>query len=137
MKNGINLLKPKLKYPKSKKRSVSKLKKELERIVKAQVKKRDNYTCQRCGKYVEGSECQASHVIPVSHGNALAFDPLNMKVLCTHCHLHWWHKNPIKAAEWFKERFPERYQYLELHYNDKVHWKAHDYQQMIDEMSLP
>lgn len=25
------------------------------------------------------------------------------------CHLNWWHKNPIEAAEWFKETYPDRY----------------------------
>jgi 5-methylcytosine-specific restriction endonuclease McrA len=102
-------------------------------LIKASVKKRDDHTCQKCGKQVEGSNCQVSHVIPVSAGNALSFDPLNMKVLCMHDHLHWWHKNPIEATEWFKKKFPRRWKYLESHRNDEVHWKEADYLRMIEE----
>jgi len=35
-----------------------------------------------------------------------------MIVLTYHNHINWWHKNPIEAAEWFKKKFPERYDYL-------------------------
>ena len=82
-------------------KTISKLKKDLMKLVKASIKKRDNYTCQRCGKQVEGSNCQASHIIPVSAGNALAFDEENIIVLCYHDHLNFWHKNPLLASEWF------------------------------------
>lgn len=126
-----------MKLPKPKKVKLSKIKERLLDIVKAEIKKRDEYVCQKCGKYVEGSNCQASHVIPVSHGNALMFDPINLKVLCMHCHIYWWHKNPFEAVEWFKNKFPERYEYLQLHKNDRVNWKAHDYEQMIIEFKLP
>jgi len=51
-------------------------------------------------------------VIPVSAGGAFRFDPLNMKVLCYHCHLNVWHKDPIGAQKWFSEKFPKRYEYL-------------------------
>jgi hypothetical protein len=36
-----------------------------------------------------------------------------MKVLCYHCHLNWWHKNPIEAGRWFESKFPERVKELE------------------------
>lgn len=92
--------------------TIGKLKKKLEILVKDFVKIRDKNTCQHCGKYVEGSDCHGSHVIPVSQGNQFRFDPLNLKVLCYHCHLNWWHKNPIEATAWFREKFPDRYEYL-------------------------
>jgi 5-methylcytosine-specific restriction endonuclease McrA len=112
---------------------VSKLKKRLMELMKAHVKRRDSYTCQKCGREVEGSNCHVSHVIPVSAGNALAFDPMNMKVLCYHCHLNWWHKNPVESGEWFRTKFSGRWEYLEEHRNDEVHWKAKDYEEMIAE----
>lgn len=74
---------------------------------------RDKNTCQHCGRLVAGSNRQASHVHPVSGGSPLRWDPLNMKVLCHHCHLNWWHKNPIESAEWFKKTFPDRYEYIQ------------------------
>jgi len=90
----------------------TKLMKKLEKLVKDYVRRRDNYTCQWCGKCVTGSNCHVSHVIPVSAGGAFRFDPLNMKVLCYHCHLNVWHKDPIGAQKWFSEKFPKRYEYL-------------------------
>lgn len=122
-----------MKLTKPKKVSVSKLKKKLLELVKKYVKDRDENICQYCHKTVFGSNCHVSHVIPVSHGNRLAFDPMNMKVLCYHHHLNWWHKNPIESGEWFKETFPKRHAYLEKHKQEKVNWKAHDYERMIEE----
>lgn len=116
-------------------KGVSKLKKKLMLLVKKQVHLRDNDTCQWCGKAVTGSNCQVSHVVPVSQGNALAFDPINMKILCYHCHLNKWHKRPLEATEWFRSKFPERYEYLEQHKKDEVHWKEHDYKEMIKQLT--
>jgi len=104
--------KPK-KFRKNKTPSKTLLKKKLEKLVKDYVKKRDDYTCQRCGLVVEGANCHASHVIPVSRSGYLQFDPLNMKVLCYHDHINWWHKHPVEAGKWFTDTFPERWKYLE------------------------
>lgn len=101
---------PKIK--KAKKPSISKLKKECDALVKEIVSIRDKDICQKCGKKVYGSNRQRSHVIPVSAGNKLAFDPMNIKVLCYYCHIQWWHKNPLEAQAWFKRKFPERFEYL-------------------------
>jgi 5-methylcytosine-specific restriction endonuclease McrA len=87
--------------------------KKLDILAKEIVKLRDGNICQRCGKWCEGSNRHISHVIPVSAGNKLRWDPQNMKVLCMHDHLNWWHKNPLEAAQWFRETFPERAIYLE------------------------
>lgn len=120
-----------MKFAKPKKVSISKLKKKLLELVKTQVRLRDDYMCQHCGKYVTGSNCHVSHVSPVSHGNRLAFDMQNMQVLCYHCHLNWWHKNPLEAGIWFKATFPKQDAYIEAHKNEKVHWKEADYLEMI------
>ncbi len=99
---------------KKKPKSLSaKLKKECEKLCKEIVSIRDKDICQKCGERVYGSNRHRSHVIPVSAGNKLAFDPMNMKVLCYHHHINWWHKNPREAADWFREKFPERDSYLE------------------------
>ena len=87
--------------------------KKLVEKAKRCVKERDNWTCQRCGKVVEGANCHASHILNVGAYKSLELDPSNMKVLCgMPCHLSWWHKNPLEAAEWFNEKFPDRYFYL-------------------------
>lgn len=115
--------------------TISKLKKKLMILTKTRIHIRDNNTCQWCGQMVEGSNAHVSHVIPVSQGNALAFDETNMKILCYHCHMNKWHKRPLEATEWFKGKFPERYEYLESHKNDIVHWKLNDYIEKIEELS--
>jgi hypothetical protein len=56
---------------------------------------------------------------------------MNMKVLCYHCHLNWWHKNPLESGEWFKDKFPERAKFIEEHKKEIVKWKARDYINMI------
>ena len=76
------------------------------------VKLRDDYTCQHCKKEVSGSNCHASHVLNVGSHKNMEIDPTNMKVLCLRCHLQWWHKDILPATEWFKDTFPERYDYL-------------------------
>ena len=96
----------------AKKSDRKKLIDQLDKLSKQLVYQRDNYTCQRCGKN-DGRDYQASHVIPVSAGQKLRWDIQNMKVLCYHCHLNWWHKNPIEASDWFKKTFPHRVEYLE------------------------
>lgn len=93
----------------------TKIKKRLDELVKKAVSKRDKDICQKCGKYVEGSNRHRSHVVPVSAGNKLRWDINNLKILCYHCHINYWHKNPLDAAEWFKKKFPERWEYLEKH----------------------
>lgn len=96
----------------TKKTARAKLIKDLDKLSKEVVRKRDGNTCQWCGKWVEGSSRHVSHVFPVSGGNALRWEPLNMKVLCFHCHMNLWHKSPLEAFTWFEKKFPERYIYL-------------------------
>lgn len=86
---------------------------KLDDLAKDVVRQRDGNKCQKCSVYVEGANRHVSHVIPVSAGNKLRWDPLNMKVLCFHHHINWWHKNPMFAAEWFANTFPDRWEYLQ------------------------
>jgi len=86
---------------------------QLDALSKEAVRKRDGNTCQRCGKWVEGAARHVSHVIPVSAGNKLRWDIQNMKILCFHCHINWWHKNPMESAKWFEDTFPDRWEYLQ------------------------
>jgi len=98
---------------KQSKEPVAKLKNQCDTLVKTIIKIRDGNICQKCLKLVEGKNCQGSHVIPVSAGNKLRWEEANIKTLCFHCHMGWWHKNPMEAAEWFKTKFPGRWLYLQ------------------------
>jgi len=102
---------------KQKKTRRQRLEKELDDLAAELVKIRDKYTCQKCGKYVTGRNCHASHVIPKTR-HALRWNLINLKVLCLHDHRDWWHKNILEAQKWFKEKFPERYKYLMKHKED-------------------
>lgn len=121
-----------------------KLKDKLEKVVKSIVKIRDKNICQKCQKKVEGANCHASHVIPVSRDGRLAYDPINLKVLCFHCHINWWHKHPIESGQWYLSEFPERYAVIEqIHLENKnkgsisINWYQEQYKfykKMLDTM---
>lgn len=82
-------------------------------MAKKVVKLRDHGQCQRCFKPVKGTNAHTSHIFPKSTHSALKYDLMNLKLLCYHDHINWFHKNPVAAAEWVKERFPDRLAYLE------------------------
>lgn len=106
---------------------------ELWEVIKTYIRMRDKNICQKSGDYVEGVNCHVSHVIPKSHGNALRYDEINLKVLSYHNHINWWHKNPTESGEWFKKKFPERYKYLEENKNKIVKLRISDLQDLIEE----
>ena len=115
---------------KKKKSQRTKLKNDLDDLVKLYVKMRDKWVCQYCGLEVHGSNCHASHVIPKSHGDILRWDPENLKVLCYHHHMNWWHKNPMEASKWFETKFPERWEYLKTKKEQEAHFKEFDLEEM-------
>ena len=90
-----------------------KIEKSLDELSKTCAKVRDHYTCQKCGKQGEKSQIHGSHVIPVSAGKRLRWDLQNIKALCAYCHRRWWHSHPLEAAEWFKNTFFRRWEYLQ------------------------
>jgi 5-methylcytosine-specific restriction endonuclease McrA len=80
------------------------------KIVGLVVKARDNQTCQKCGKGASGSGLHTSHVLPKSTHGALRYNLSNLKTLCYHCHINWWHKNPVESGDWFKKNYPVRWE---------------------------
>src|SRR3990167_1552008 len=118
---------------KPKTRSRSKLKKDLDKLVKYYIKLRDNYTCQWCNKVVSGKSCQGSHVFSVGSCSLLQFEPLNIKVLCAYCHRRRWHSSPPEAMAWFGNKFPERLAILEEMKLTKTKISTYQLQQMIEE----
>lgn len=116
------------------KASRSKLRQELITLAKTYAKIRDGWICQMCGRVCSPSVCHGSHVIPVSQGGSLPFDPINIKALCFHCHQNIWHLEPTKSGEWFINKFPERWKHIQSHRNDIVKWSIDDYREKIKEM---
>lgn len=77
-------------------------------LAKLIAKRRDRYTCQRCGKVRGDGQIHASHIIPVAKGSLLSADPDNIIALCAGCHktrVDSWHQSPLHQ-DWFNEKFP-------------------------------
>ncbi len=66
------------------------------------------------------------HIYPKGRYTRLRWDLDNLVTLTWNEHLNWWHKNPIEASAWFREKYPDRYKKLKL--RSQVNWKgANDY----------
>jgi len=117
------------------KAKTKKIKKEVEDLAKLVAKTRDGWRCKKCGKFVKGHDAHGSHIIPVSKGNSLRYNPKNIFCMCYHCHLNWWHKNPVEAGEWFAKNFPELKIYLDERKNLKVKFTYEDFERMKIELT--
>jgi len=115
------MLKKALKRKPSRKGLILKLNSLYRQIIRL----RDKHICQHCGKHVTGADEHVSHVVPVSAGNKLRWDLSNAKIMCFHCHINWWHKNPIESGDWFKAKFPERAKYLEANKGTAIYKQFH------------
>lgn len=72
---------------------------------------RDQGMCVRCGST---SNLAASHVYPKGKHRSMEYDLDNVKTLCYSCHIQWWHKHPLDAAEWFNAKYSVRAKRLKL-----------------------
>lgn len=94
----------------SKKFTRTKLKKQLWKVVSSKIKERDHQTCWHCGKRMDNpSALHCSHILPKGEYPNYEYSSWNLKTLCMHCHLHWWHKNPIAASLWLQKEHLEVY----------------------------
>lgn len=62
------------------------------------VRRRDNFTCRRCGKYDEF--IQVHHIRPKVAYPSLQYKTFNGLCLCDECH-DWVHAHPTEAGERF------------------------------------
>ena len=106
------------KYKKKSPRKV--LENKLDEVVKQIIRIRDG-VCQHCGKTCIKSDAHTCHVVPKGKGASWRrFDLLNVFLGCSYCHTEWWHKNILDANDWFKEKFPARYDYLSKYRGGKA-----------------
>lgn len=83
------------------------LKNKLDKVFSEIIRERGR--CERCGKT---EKLQCSHIYSRSL-LSVRWDIDNAFCLCAGCHLYWWHKNPIEAAEFTKEKLGvEKYNLL-------------------------
>jgi len=113
-----------------------KLTDKLDRICAEIVKIRDKHICQHCGRYAQASNAHCSHVIPKSRGNNLRWEISNLKLLCMHCHLHWWHKDPLEAGKWFEKKFPKRWEYLEMYRHEQSKFTISDLKDLHNDLKI-
>lgn len=66
--------------------------------------------CDWCGRDGRQVQLQCSHVVSRKYLK-LRWDENNANALCAGCHMRW-HSHPIEAIEWFKSKYPARYDYL-------------------------
>lgn len=103
----------------SKKTPRQKLVAKLDNIVKQIVRLRDNGCCQYCGKPASGQNAHTAHVY-AKKTHRLRWDLLNLLLLCFHCHIEKFHRNPFEIQEgWFRQKYPARYEYLQR-IHDKI-----------------
>lgn len=108
-----------------------KLIEELDKLFAQVVRKRDGNTCQYCGKYSDDNRAiHVNHVIPRSQGYRYRWIPGNGICLCFKHHIGWWHKHPLAAAKWFRNKYPERYKYLSALPSEPVKYSDDDLAQI-------
>jgi 5-methylcytosine-specific restriction endonuclease McrA len=87
-------------------------KKELKELFHNVIMERDGHKCLKCDN--EETLC-ASHIYPKGTYRKMEWDDENAVAFCVHCHIYWWHKNPIEAWEWLEKNIaPERLARLKL-----------------------
>src|ERR1700723_3384618 len=111
MKLGIKRTRIK-RSPKSqaRKRQIS----ELDGLLRQHVLERDGNVCVRCGRYPPTCVLQSAHVLSKGPASRLRFEPDNLMSLCIACHIFFWHKSPHEAVAWFNEKYPGRYERLQI-----------------------
>lgn len=110
-----------------------KLIEKLDKVCREIILIRDENLCQYCHTWVEGCNAHSSHVKGKKLYGSLRHDLLNLKILCMHHHLQWWHKEPLEAAAWFNETFPARAEYLESIKNKPVKFRDSDLEDLLAE----
>ena len=112
-----------------KKTERKRLEDKLDKAWSKAIRERDDNECQWCG----GEGTQAAHVIPRRY-RILRWDWGNGICLCGGCHMWKWHENPLEAADWFENKFPERWEYLLEQNRITVKWSIEELEEMLREL---
>jgi len=117
------------KNTKIKKKKLDSLPKIRRRILKSwseNVRTRDGFTCTYCGvksgtesKFNPGTKtkCDAHHILQKEIKDCpLKYEIMNGETLCSSCHKfngeHSAHKSPIVFYDWFRKKYPDRYDFI-------------------------
>ena len=102
------------------------LKAKADKLFSEYIRKRDG-KCMRCDLFKNRLEC--NHIVG-RRNLRLRYDANNAITLCTACHF-WWHENPLKASDWFRNKWPERAKYL-IDYKNEI--EKPDYYVVIEKL---
>ena len=83
---------------------------ELDKLLSHHVIERDK-ACVKCGSV---KALQSCHILPKGRVPRLRFEPDNLMAMDTACHLYFWHRSPHEAVDWFQQKFPGRYERLQI-----------------------
>lgn len=90
----------------------TKTRKKAVALAKEIVKIKSGRKCEKCGADGRIKQMQGSHIYPEGRYQSMSADTDNILCLCAGCHM-WsndsWHENPLESAEWFHQKYPERY----------------------------
>ena len=92
---------------------ISKAKRDTLAMVKKYVRESGPCVASGQGRKSCGGYMQASHIKSEGAYKHLFIDPRNIYPMCMAHHLYWWHKEPTEAGNWFKEKYPINWKYLE------------------------
>lgn len=108
---------PKKRRKKRKEKSnLKKLQEQADELVKQIVRLRDDWTCQKCDKYIrhdlprQQKNAHTAHVIAKSQSSNLRWDLLNVVLLSFHEHQAFHIRGGMDR--WFKKKWPHRWRYL-------------------------
>lgn len=60
-----------------------KISRRVSRNMFLRIARRDNYTCQECGRHLKDNEIEIDHIIPISRGGS--GEESNLRILCKAC----------------------------------------------------
>lgn len=84
--------------------------------------------CEKCG--LQGQDYDTAHII--SRKNlTLRWDILNVLCLCRGCHMYA-HANPKFFATWFRNKYPDRQEYLDSTRNKILKRSIEDYEKILE-----
>lgn len=102
-------------------KSKSYYKKKLKKLFSLYVRKRAGEMCEASAVSTCGGHLHCSHIKTTGAYPNLAYDPSNALCLCAKHHIYWWHKETTEAVEWFKHKYPMRWEYIEVNKNNAFH----------------
>lgn len=112
-------------------------------LAKFLARREKNFTCEYCGRREPSVKTHGSHVYSEGVHRSMSADLDNILCLCATCHMtgYWnrtnkwnWHGTPLEAIEWFKAKYPARYETLKLRSQKSVQADEQFWRKKLEEL---